>query len=275
MSQGTNTERITQNNAIINDNNTDLDTIRTKMAEVFEPVNLQSKEVTITENGTTTIEPDEGYDGLSDVDVTVATSGADLSEYFTDTISGGSQYLPSVVKIIKKISMMTVNGTSMNYMFYKCSELEEIPLIDISNVTSALYAFNGCTSLKELPLLDTSKITQAPSIFGGCTSLVSVPALDFSRCTELTDLFGGCTSLVNIGVLKFPYRTTLYRSIFRDCPNLSNESLNNILYSLATYMNGVDSKTLSIIGLSQEQAEICTTLSNWQLCVDAGWTTGY
>lgn len=34
--------------------------------------NLQSKDVTITTNGTTTIEPDTGYDGLSDVDVTVS-----------------------------------------------------------------------------------------------------------------------------------------------------------------------------------------------------------
>lgn len=37
-------------------------------------VNLQSKDITINQNGTTTVTADTGYDGLSDVDVTVNVS---------------------------------------------------------------------------------------------------------------------------------------------------------------------------------------------------------
>ena len=50
---------------------------------------LQSKSVTYTANGTATITPDEGYDGLSSVDVTVDVSGGGVEDTVTVTLPVG------------------------------------------------------------------------------------------------------------------------------------------------------------------------------------------
>lgn len=106
--------------------------------------------------------------------------------------------------------------------------------------------------IKTIPLLDTSSATNMNSMFNGCSNLTEIPLLNTSNVTTMNTMFGGCS-------------------------NLSENSLNNILQMCinAVSYTGVNTKTLNYIGLSEEQATKCTTLSNYQAFLDAGWTTGY
>ena len=189
----------------------------------------------------------------------------------------------------------TSSATNMNAMFANCTSLTAIPQLDTSNVTDTGAMFDGCTSLTTIPKLDTSSATETGAMFQGCTSLTAIPELDtssatnmdymFANCTSLTAIpqldtsnvtemmfmFDGCTSLTTIPELDVN-KVTMMMYMFNSCDKLSDESLNNILQMCISAVAYNDTKTLTWLGLSSEQAEKCATLSNYQAFLDAGWT---
>lgn len=166
------------------------------------------------------------------------------------------------------------NVTSTQQMFYDCKSLTSIPQLNTSNVTDMSNMFRGCTSLTTIPLLDTSNVTNMNSMFNGCTNLTTIPLLDTSKVTSVTQMFMGCSSLTTVPLLNISSATGIY-GMFYNCNSLSNESLNNILQMCVNATSYKGAKTLQQLNLSRTQAETCTTLSNYQAFLDAGWTTGY
>lgn len=160
---------------------------------------------------------------------------------------------------------------NMSNMFANCKNLQTVPQLNTSNVTIMTSMFSGCRSLQTIPLLDTKNVTSTNNMLSYCTNLQVVPQLDISKVTNTARMFGDCTNLVTIPVLNISSATTIGNT-FINCPNLSDDSLNNIL---ATCLTAKTSRTLEYIGLTQEQAEKCTTLSNYEAFTSAGWTTGY
>ena len=78
--------------------------------------NLQTKSVTYTSNGTATITPDAGYDGLSSVDVTVDVSGGG-----SETQAGRSVTFPATATRWQNIAeaiLILSDGTSVHFEDY-------------------------------------------------------------------------------------------------------------------------------------------------------------
>ena len=196
-----------------------------------------------------------------------------------------------------------IKCTNASYAFYGCGKNtnNQITLSNTNKITNWSYAFAGYCS-KNVSMLDTSAATKvddmfanwqgetlpinsignATSIYAMCfnaTGLVTFPEIDTSKVTRFQQFVHGCSNLVNVPRLDMTSanNSSYVQDMFRNCPSLSDESLNNILASLATAVKITNAaiKQLIYIGLSQEQAEKCTTLSNWQALSDLGWVTGY
>ena len=208
-------------------------------------LNLQSK-IATPSTSQQEITPDEGYNALTSVTVKAVDNTID------------SNIQASNIK--KDVSILGVTGTVDtidNYISVPEDEsltinklFTSFPLIDTSNITNMNSMFSNCSNLTDIPQLNTSKVNDMSSMFFNCSSLTTIPELNTSNVINMTNMFSGCT-------------------------NLSNETLNNILQMLINATSYTGTKTLKYIGLSEEQAQICTILSNYTAFTEASWTTGY
>ena len=114
----------------------------------------------------------------------------------------------------------TSNVTTMESIFYKCSNLTAIPLLNTSNVTTMENIFYNCSSLTAIPLLNTSNVTDMTSMFFGCTSLTTIPLLNTSNVTMMSLMFFGCTNLTAIPLLNTS-NVTMMASMFYNCISLT------------------------------------------------------
>lgn len=160
----------------------------------------------------------------------------------------------------------TSNVTNMEDMFINMSDLLFIPKINTSNVTNMDSMFRG-TDLKTIPLLDTSKVTNMDSMFM-YSELETFPQLDMSKVTTATWMFRGASALKNVPILNLSSLTNA-GNMFNSCPALTEDSLDNIMVSLAT---APVTSSLGNVGFTSSQITTMRTLSNYQALIDKGWT---
>lgn len=143
-----------------------------------------------------------------------------------------------------------------------------------SRTTSLEDAFRYCFNLLSIPLLsttDTSSVTNLKQAFSSCTSIVEIPQINTENVTNMAYMCYNDYYLRDVPQLNTSKVTTM-QSTFSSCPNLSDNSLNNILAMCANATAYTATKTLTYIGLSATQKTTCQSLSNYQAFLDAGWT---
>ena len=144
----------------------------------------------------------------------------DEFNYDTDkaTTMSNMFYLCSNLTTIPLLN--TSNVTIMERMFCSCENLTTIPLLNTSNVTDMGQMFNNCSSLATIPELNTSNVTNMYGMFNNCSGLTSIPSLDTSKVTDMGSMFYGCSRLTTIPELNTSNVTDML-TMFRDCSNLT------------------------------------------------------
>ena len=168
----------------------------------------------------------------------------------------------------------TTLTTDMSRMFQSCESLVEAPMMDTSSIQKMMHTFRDCISLKTVPQYNLITLQNTTYMFSGCTALTEIPAFNTPALYQINFMFNGCENLVTIPQMDFS-QVQAAQNAFKGCTSLSEESLNNILAMMTQSIITDTYKTLAYIGLTEEQATLCTTLSNWVACEAAGWTTGH
>lgn len=221
------------NNMGVEANNSETFTSLTpKVGKIVTDPILQDKSVEITENGTTTITADSGYDGLNNVEVTtnVASGGMyaprkiSFSAYMgtelnAETSNLDTSNLTSMANMFSQCfyltsvdtsNFITNNVTNMYRMFYDCGKLTtpNLTSFDTSNVTLMHEMFYNCTTMKDtldLSSFNTSKVTNMNSMLYRCgaTTIIFGENFDTRNVTDMGSMMFHCGSLANL-VIKSP-----------------------------------------------------------------------
>lgn len=187
--------------------------IKRKIEE--KSINLQTKEIEITENGENTYSADAGYDGLESIKITTNVNGGESSNQIS---------LPA----------------GISFSFSKFTQLPTlISDADTSNITDMSNMFSNCPNLTNLDLssFNTSNVTSMARMFTYCSNLTSLNLSGFntSNVTDMSDMFSYCSNLTSLNIRNFDMsNVSTSDNIFSDIPSNCEITTNA---SMAQWLN--------------------------------------
>ena len=145
---------------------------------------------------------------------------------------------------IENINLLdTSNVTNMHSMFYECNRLTSLDLskFDTSQVTDMMNMFFRCINLTSLDVsnFDTSQVTNMGYMFTACSSLTSLDVSNFdtSQVTDMNCMFDGCSSLTSLDVGNFDTsQVKNMREMFTCCSSLTSLDVSKFDTSKVTDM---------------------------------------
>ena len=212
--------------------------------------NLQEKNVTYTESGNYTIEPDEEYFALEkvnvDVDVESGVEGVGIDINYLKNLPTSTN--SPILKGIKSINFDTSEITNFKQMFYQATQLSDISNLKTDNAKVMTDCFRGCRLIESVPEINTENVEDFSKVFSSCTSLKNVPILNLSKCKNMNQCF---------------------ESIF----TLTDESLENIAKSMLTLPNDYTGiKTLENVFATAHAKTYISALPEWTELQAKGWS---
>ena len=138
----------------------------------------------------------------------------------------------------------TSNVTNMRYMFYDCTKLKNLDLSTFNtiNATDMGFMFAGCPDVASFDLseLDTTNVTDTSSMFSGCYGLTSLDlsGFDTTNVTDMNDMFEDCSALTNLDLSTFNTTNVTDMSfMFEGCSVLTNLDLSTFNTTNVTDMH--------------------------------------
>ena len=99
------------------------------------------------------------------------------------------------------------NSNGLFREYKNCTAINNLTMLDTSNVTYMSLMFSNCSRLLSLDVsnFNTSNVTGMGSMFSSCSSLTSLEVSNFdtSKVTSMSFMFWGCSSLTSLDVSNF------------------------------------------------------------------------
>ena len=176
---------------------------------VHPTVSLQEKSVSITENGDTAVVADTGYNGLSKVNISVTVGGGGISEY-----NAKVSMPPMEVPACYNISELDVSNWNTSYTMW----------------FSAMFYNMKQTKRLDLKNFNTSIATLMDKMFEECNNIevLDLSSFDTQKVTEMNRMFYNCKKLTELNLSSFnTSKVSNNNSMFYGCNELTDVIFGN------------------------------------------------